>query len=311
MSSDAADLKTGPYSALFAKIDAGERLSTDELDQLASTPDIIAIGMLADEARRRVHGARVTYIRVAVCPFDQPLTDAVPPAAREVRLTGAPPSIEVAVTAVSAARSVAGNRAVSAFSFRDLEALAKSEGVALKRLLGQLRTAGLDAVADVPLDRVSSPDSAVDALANAGFERVRLTVDKPAASDRMPLLRTAAAIQDRLACVQAISPLPMVLTAFGPTTGYEDVKMVALARLTAPNIATVQVDWQRYGPKLAQVALTFGADDIDNVSPSDDAPEGRRRAPLEEVRRNIEAAGFTPAERDGFFALSNQPRALP
>jgi 2-iminoacetate synthase ThiH len=66
----------------------------------------------------------------------------------------------------------------------------------------------------------------------------------------------------------------------------------------------VQVDWLRYGPKLAQVALTFGADDVDNVSTSDDAPEGRRRAPLDEVRRNIEAAGFTPAKRDGRFVVS-------
>ena len=69
----------------------------------------------------------------------------------------------------------------------------------------------------------------------------------------------------------------------------------------APNIPVVQVDWQRYGPKLAQVALTFGADDLDNVAASDEAPDGRRRAPLEELRRNIEAAGFTAAERDGLF----------
>ena len=68
--------------------------------------------------------------------------------------------------------------------------------------------------------------------------------------------------------------------------------MVALARLAAPGIRHVQVDWPRYGPKLAQVALTFGADDVDGVSASDEAPEGRRRAPLEEIRRNIEAAGF-------------------
>jgi 2-iminoacetate synthase ThiH len=61
------------------------------------------------------------------------------------------------------------------------------------------------------------------------------------------------------------------------------------------------VDWLRYGPKLAQVALTFGADDLDCVSATHDAPDGRRRAPLEEVRRNIEAAGFSPAERDGRF----------
>ena len=75
----------------------------------------------------------------------------------------------------------------------------------------------------------------------------------------------------------------MAIVAFRPTTGYEDVKMVAIARLAAPNIPTIQVDWQRYGPKLAQVALTFGADDVDGVSASDEAPEGRRRAPLEEI----------------------------
>jgi 2-iminoacetate synthase ThiH len=61
------------------------------------------------------------------------------------------------------------------------------------------------------------------------------------------------------------------------------------------------VDWRRYGPKLAQVALTFGADDIDGVSSSDEAPEGRRRAPLEEITRNIVAAGFQPVERTGRF----------
>jgi 2-iminoacetate synthase ThiH len=49
------------------------------------------------------------------------------------------------------------------------------------------------------------------------------------------------------------------------------------------------------------VALTFGADDVDGISPSDAAPEGRRRAPLEEIRRNIEAAGFEAVERGGRF----------
>ena len=105
----------------------------------------------------------------------------------------------------------------------------------------------------------------------------------------------AAELQDRFGCIQALNPLPMTLAAFRPTTGYDDVKMVAIARLAAPNIPTIQVDWRRYGPKLAQVALTFGADDIDGVSASDEAPEGRRRAPLEEIRRNIEAAGFEPS----------------
>jgi aminodeoxyfutalosine synthase len=86
-----------------------------------------------------------------------------------------------------------------------------------------------------------------------------------------------------------------------PTTGYEDVKRVALARLFLDNVPSIQVDWSLYGPKLAQVMLTVGADDVDAVSPSNDSSEGPRRAPLEEIRRNIRAAGLEPVERNGRF----------
>ena len=76
---------------------------------------------------------------------------------------------------------------------------------------------------------------------------------------------------------------------------------MALTRLLLPSVPSVQVDWTLYGPKLAQVALTMGADDLDAVTAEDDAPDGRRRAPLEEVLRNIRAAGLTPCERDGAY----------
>jgi aminodeoxyfutalosine synthase len=88
-----------------------------------------------------------------------------------------------------------------------------------------------------------------------------------------------------------------------PTTGFDDVKRVALARLFLEDVPSIQVDWSLYGPKLAQVALTVGANDVDAVSPLDDSAEGRRRAPLEEIRRNIRAAGLDPVERDGRFDL--------
>jgi aminodeoxyfutalosine synthase len=168
--------------------------------------------------------------------------------------------------------------------------------------LSALRGAGLDAFVELPLDRMGDIDGAIDSLAAAGFERLRLTIDTIAADERAALFFRAQQVQRRLGCIHAINPLPMTLATFRPTTGYEDVKTVAIARLAAADVPTIQVDWLRYGPKLAQVALTFGADDIDGISPSDDAPEGRRRAPLEEVRRNIEAAGYTPVERDGRFA---------
>jgi len=101
--------------------------------------------------------------------------------------------------------------------------------------------------------------------------------------------------------IRAFAPLPRALNPAAPTTGFDDVRRVALARLIVENVPSIQVDWTLYGPKLAQVALTVGADDVDSVSAEDDAGEGRRRAPLEEIRRNIRDAGQEPVERNGRF----------
>ena len=287
------------FDGYVDRVTAGERLSADEIRELARTPDILPLGMLADALRRRLHGTRVTFLRVASCAFDQSIADAVPPAARELRLTGSPETLDAAVNAVSAAKSVAGVRTVAAFAWADLERWRAADG---QGVLKKLHDAGLDAIAELPLDKVDDPRVALRALTTRGFTNVRVSVANSPAAGRTELLLRAAELQDEYGCIQSLDPLPSKLGAYRPTTGYDDVKMVAIARLAAPNIPSIQVDWQRYGPKLAQVALTFGADDVYGVSPSDDAPEGRRRAPLEEIRRNIEAAGFEPVERDGRFA---------
>ena len=289
------------FDLLMERVGTGERLDSEDLAQLAASPDILQLGMLADTVRRRLHGGLVTYVRVAVCPFDTSFTDAVPLIAREVRVTGSPESLEIAAAAVEAARAVAGERTVSAFSWVDVERLAASADVS--HVLERLRSAGLDGLAEVPLDRIGDHSKALDALVSTGYTQIRLTIDKASADARAKLFIAAADLQEKFPAIRSINPLPTTLDALRPTTGYDDVKSVAIARLAAPNIPTVQVDWFRYGPKLAQVALTFGADDVDNVSPSDEAPDGRRRAPLEEVRRNIQAAGLEPAERDGRFSL--------
>jgi aminodeoxyfutalosine synthase len=290
------------FDALLERVNAGERLTSSEIAELVSTPDILPLGMLADALRRRLHQACVTYLRVATCDVKDSFTDKVLPAAREVRLGGRPESLDLAVTAVTQAKAVAGDRVVSGFSWEALAALAR-DGTSLMRVMDELHHAGLDAIAHLPLDGIAEPADAVEQLVEAGYRQLRVTIDRAPAAERVALFLRASELQQRFNCIQSINPLPMVLNALRPTTGYDDVKMVAIARLAAPDIPTVQVDWLRYGPKLAQVALTFGADDLDGVTASDDAPEGRRRAPLEDVRRNIESAGFTPAERDGRFAV--------
>jgi len=284
--------------ALLERVSAGERLSADDIHDLAATPDILSIGMLADALRRRLHDTRTTFLRVAECALEAPSLEPAQVKAQEIRITGSPAHLADAMRAVEVIKSK-GPRTVSAFTWSDVERMAS--GASIAAVLKQLRGAGLDSLSVLPLDGQVDPALIVNELATAGFTELRLTVDKAPADSRAGLLLQAAELQDRVGCIQAISPLPMTLSTFRPTTGYDDVKMVAIARLAAPNIPTVQVDWRRYGPKLAQVALTFGADDIDGVSASDEAPEGRRRAPLEEITRNIQAAGFEPVERTGRF----------
>lgn len=288
------------FDLYMERINGGHRLSPEEIRDLATTPDILSLGMLADTLRRRIHDARATFLRVADLPFDA-AEMSVPSAAREVRLTGAPTDLDAAVASVEKAKSAASGRVLSGFSWADV--VRWSAGGSVDRSLSRLKQAGLDALADLPLDAMDDPMAAVKSLKSAGFEQLRLTISKAPADARPDLLLLASELQSTHGNIQSLNPLPLSLSAFRPTTGYEDVKMVALARLAAPNIPSIQMDWRRYGPKLAQVALTFGADDIDGISASDDAPEGRRRAARAEIERNIQVAGFSAVERDGRFNL--------
>ena len=289
------------FDVYMDRINRGDRLTPEEIHELAATPDILSLGMLADTLRRRLHDTRVTFVRVAECAFDRVDATALPTAAREVRLTGSPLGVDDAVVALEKVREISAGRTIAGFSWLDVDRW--STGSSTRDVLTRLKGAGLDALAELPLDRIADPRAAVESLKGAGFTQLRLTVANAPPDARTDLLLRASELQEAHGIIQSIDPLPLQLSAFRPTTGYEDVKMVALARLAAPDVPSIQVDWQRYGPKLAQVALTFGADDIDGVSASDDAPEGRRRAALPEIQRNVEAAGLSPVERDGWFNL--------
>jgi hypothetical protein len=297
-------IAASPFDQYLDRISSGADLDPAVVEELAASADILPAGMLADALKRRLHGTRVTFLRVAVCPFDRSFADAVPPAAGEVRIVGAPETLDIALSAIGSARAVAGERALTGFTFADVERFAAAGQERPVVVLTRLRDAGLEGLAVVALDQIADSAAAVEAMAKAGFERVRLHLSKPQAGSPAAFWQGIGALQQRFHIIESINPLPLSLSAFKPTTGYDDVKAVAIARLAAPQVPHVQVDWQRYGPKLAQVALTFGADDVDGISASEAAPEGRRRAPLEEIRRNIEAAGFQPVERGGRAAAA-------
>ena len=272
-----------------------------ELTSLANSHDIISLGVLADEVRRRLHGTKTTFVRVATVAAEVGAPVAHAPAAGELRIVGAPRSGTAAVARVREVAASASGTVVTGFSLPDLERLSVQEGVTLRALLEDLRGAGLELVADAAVDLLQDARRSIEEVNIAGLALARLTLDQSTSSDAMPLLKAVADLQRSVAVLRAFAPLPRRINPAAPTTGYDDVKRIAIARIVVDNVPSIQVDWALYGPKLAQVALTVGADDVDAVSPDGAAAEGPRRAPLEEIRRNIRAAGLEPVERNGRF----------
>ena len=295
---------------LSAKVEAGERLADDDVAALASSRDIIMLGMLASIVRRKLHGTDVTYVRVADLKIDEkgsggffasvgrktlptPFSDS----AGEFRIFQTPHTLEACVEVVATARDLVGKTPLSAFCLYELSKL--PEGLPV--VLSALKNEGLEMVTQAPIDRLVDPERMLEALTDAGLQLARLTVNETQEREWTAVCRDVTVLQAKLGSIRAFAPLPRTMDATQPTTGYEDVKRVAISRVLADNIDTIQVDWALYGPKLAQVALTFGADDIDSVAAEDDLSQGRRRSPIEEIRRSIQAAGFEPIERNGRF----------
>src|SRR4029077_2340842 len=128
----------------------------------------------------------------------------------------------------------------------------------------------LELVADAPLDRMQSARRSIEEVNIAGLTLARLSIDTLPDTDPVALFKSVVALQREVAVLRAFAPLPRRVNPAVPTTGYDDVKHVALARLVVDNVPSIQVDWSLYGPKLAQVALTVGADDVDAVSAEDE-----------------------------------------
>jgi 7,8-didemethyl-8-hydroxy-5-deazariboflavin synthase CofH subunit len=90
-------------------------------------------------------------------------------------------------------------------------------------------------------------------------------------------------------------------------TGVEIVRLHALARLMlGPGFRNIQASWVKEGPKLAQLLLDAGANDLggtlinESISTSAGASYGQLVPPTE-LRRLIRDAGRVPAQRDTLY----------
>jgi 2-iminoacetate synthase ThiH len=285
--------------------DTTRGLSRADVDHLLASSDLLKLGQMADAAKRERHGDRASYVTVFEIRVDsdEPRALEIPIAAREIRLVGLPRSIDDAEAAVVAAKAVAGDRTVTGFTLADLVSLSAHSGLRLTEMASRLASAGLESLAEVPIDLLVDPLRAVGDVIAGGLFAWRAVLHRAPWHERLTLIDRVCELQSATGAVKAFAPLPRVDDRAAPSTGFDDVRTVAAARLMCAAVPHIQVDWPLYGPKLAQVALTYGADDIDGVSAVDALGLGWRRAPVEDVERNIRAAGHEPVLRSGRFTF--------
>jgi len=104
----------------------------------------------------------------------------------------------------------------------------------------------------------------------------------------------------------AFHPANTGLSHIPNPTGFDDLKAIACSRLLLDNFDHIKAYWIMLTPRIAQVALRFGANDLDGTVVEEkiyhDAgattPEFMTRAELE---RLIRAAGRVPVERDTLY----------
>lgn len=92
-------------------------------------------------------------------------------------------------------------------------------------------------------------------------------------------------------------PKPSVIT---------DLKTIAISRLMLDNFPHIKAYWVMLGVKTAQIALSFGADDIDGTVVHekiyhDAGSQEPQELTVAEIRRLIEEAGRIPVERDTLY----------
>src|SRR5579871_2414683 len=217
---------------------------------------------------------------------------------------------------------------IKAFTMVEVAFLARRAKLTIEQTLVKLREAGVDSMpgggAEIFSARVRSIicDHKIDGeewletarLAHKMGFRLNATMlygHIENNEDRVDHMLKLRALQDETGGFQTFIPL-----AFHPentpldhlpvTTGLTDIRQVAVGRLLLDNFAHIKAYWQMLTPKIAQIALRFGADDLDGTVIEEkiyhDAgattPQGMTR---KELCRLITEAGRVPVERDTLY----------
>src|SRR5207237_838987 len=273
------DSKLGDISA---KVKMGERLSFDDGLALFHTEDLNALGKLADTVRRQKHG-RTTYFNVNrhfnptnVCYVD----------CKFCGFYRTPRQPDAYTHNIDDSLKIAGQ--------------AINEGATELHITGGLNT-------KLPFsyftDLLTSLKKQYPQLHLKAFTMVEV--------DHMVRLREQ---QDKSGGFQCFIPLAFYpentqLAHLPGPSGIDSLKTMAVSRLMLDNFAHIKAYWVMLGKHLAQVALHFGANDVDGtITEGGELTESYSIESNNEVKMTkpeliglIEEAGFEAVERDTVY----------
>ncbi len=100
-----------------------------------------------------------------------------------------------------------------------------------------------------------------------------------------------------------------------PAAGaFEYLRTQALSRLYLDNVSNIQSSWVTQGPKIGQVALYFGANDMGSLMIEENVVASAGTVyylSLEEIQRAIREAGYIPRQRNVFYEyIDAEPAGL-
>jgi aminodeoxyfutalosine synthase len=217
---------------------------------------------------------------------------------------------------------------LKAFTMVEIGYFARREKISVREVLECLRSAGMDSLpgggAEVFSERVRRIICDHKLTGDEWLETARTAHELGLHSnctmlyghleneeDRVDHLVKLRALQDDTQGFVTFIPLAFhpentALAHIAKTTGFDDVKNIAVARLMLDNIPHIKAYWVMMTPAIAQVALRFGADDIDGTVVEEKIYHDAGSTVTQSLRRGdllrlIRLAGRTPMERDTLY----------
>lgn len=217
---------------------------------------------------------------------------------------------------------------VKAFTAVEIDYFSKLSGLSYKEVLVRLKEAGLDSLPGGGAEIFSPAVRRIIAPKKIGYQKY-LEIHKTAHrlglhstttmlyghvesyEDRVDHILKIRDAQDETGGFTCFIPLAYQpenndLPIYDHTTGIDDLKTIAVSRLLLDNVPHIKAYWVMIGEKTAQVALNFGADDMDGtVMEEKIAHFAGAKSPTaqakEKLIRLIKEAGKIPVERDTLY----------